>query len=138
MEIYQLFRALGDETRLKILDLLLERSYCGRALARKLAISEAAVSQHLKVLREAGLLDGQKCGYYRHYTVNQLALAELAQELNERAQLECRPCSPEAGGCAGEDLQKCRSKRPGCASGQRKACCRHNCGSSQQAAESGE
>ena len=127
MKIYQLFRALGDETRLRILDLLLERSYCGRALARKLNISEAAVSQHLKVLREAGLLEGRKCGYYRHYSVNQLALAELAQELTERAGRECKPCSPEAGGCGGEEQHKCCSARPKCAGVQRKSCCRHNC-----------
>ena len=49
------FKALADENRMLILRLLLRRNCCARALARQLDISEAAVSQHLKVLREAGL-----------------------------------------------------------------------------------
>ena len=39
MELYQLFRALGDQTRLEIVQLLLQHSYCGRALARKLGMA---------------------------------------------------------------------------------------------------
>lgn len=52
-------KAIADETRMKILTLLLEHNYCVRALARSLELSEAAISQHLKVLREAGLLIGE-------------------------------------------------------------------------------
>ena len=124
MEIYQLFRALGDDTRLKIVDLLLQHNYCGRALARKLGVSEAAVSQHLKVLRQAGLLVGEKCGYFRHYSINQVALLELAQELERMARVECQPCSPETGGCEREDFERCRAKRPGCNNHKHKSCCR--------------
>ena len=63
-----MFKALADENRLLLLHLLLRRNCCVRALARQLDISEAAVSQHLKVLREAGLIFGEKCGYFMHYT----------------------------------------------------------------------
>ena len=62
--------------------LLLRRNCCVRALARQLDISEAAVSQHLKVLREAGLIFGEKCGYFMHYTVNRAALKELSSQLS--------------------------------------------------------
>ena len=65
-----MFKALADENRLLLLRLLLRRNCCVRALARQLDISEAAVSQHLKVLREAGLIFGEKCGYFMHYTVH--------------------------------------------------------------------
>ena len=61
-----MFKALADENRLLLLRLLLRRNCCVRALARQLDISEAAVSQHLKVLREAGLIFGEKCGYFMH------------------------------------------------------------------------
>ena len=54
------FKALADENRMLILRLLLRRNCCVRALSRQLDISEAAVSQHLKVLREAGLILGEK------------------------------------------------------------------------------
>ena len=53
MEYISILKVLADETRLKLGRLLLTHNFCVRALARKLKISEAAVSQHLRVLREA-------------------------------------------------------------------------------------
>ena len=50
------FKALADENRMLLLRLLLLRSCCVRGLARQLGISPAGGSQHLKVLREAGLV----------------------------------------------------------------------------------
>ena len=52
MELTKLLKAMSDETRFKILTLLLEHNYCVRGLAKKLDLSEAAVSQHLKILRK--------------------------------------------------------------------------------------
>ena len=53
MELTTALKALADDNRLLILRLLGRRDYCVRALARQLGISQAAVSQHLKVLRQA-------------------------------------------------------------------------------------
>ena len=53
-------KVLADEKRFKIITLLLKESYCVGALAKNLKISEAAVSQHLKILREAGFVKGEK------------------------------------------------------------------------------
>ena len=84
------FKALADENRMLILRLLLRRNCCVRALSRQLDISEAAVSQHLKVLREAGLILGEKSGYFTHYTVNRPALHALSDMLSEMARAaEC-------------------------------------------------
>ena len=60
METTKILKAIADGTRFKILTLLLQQNYCVRALSRKLGLSESAISQHLKVLREAGLLVGVK------------------------------------------------------------------------------
>ena len=79
------FKALADENRMLILRLLLRRNCCVRALARQLDISEAAVSQHLKVLREAGLIVGEKFGYFTHYAVNRSQLRTLSEELSAMA-----------------------------------------------------
>lgn len=95
-------KAIADETRMKILTLLLEHNYCVRALARSLEITEAAVSQHLKVLREAGLLIGEKRGYYMHYDVKRSLLNELARELETLAAIQRQTCTPEKGGCKTE------------------------------------
>ena len=66
MDRMLVLKAIADETRMKILLLLLRHNYCVRALARKLELSEGAVSQHLKILRDAGLLIGEKKGYFMH------------------------------------------------------------------------
>lgn len=104
------FKALADENRMLILRLLLRRNCCVRALSRQLDISEAAVSQHLKVLREAGLILGEKCGYFTHYTVNRSALTELADSLYAMASsVERMLCTPQHGGCSRAEYEKCRN-----------------------------
>jgi ArsR family transcriptional regulator len=62
-------KAIADDTRLKTVKLLLRHNYCVGALARRLDLTEAVISQRLKVLREAGLLIGEKRGYFMHYAV---------------------------------------------------------------------
>ena len=81
-------KALADETRIKILTLLLKNTLCVRALAEKLALAEATVSQHLKVLREAGLLTGEKHGYFMHYAVDRAVLHKLAKDMEALALTE--------------------------------------------------
>ncbi len=74
-------KALSDETRLKLIHLLLDQNLCGRALAYHLGISEAAVSQHLKVLKEAGVVAGEKRGYWTHYSIKKHSLEMMIGEL---------------------------------------------------------
>jgi len=88
-------KALSDETRFRLLDLLLAKNLCGRALARQLGISEAAVSQHLKILKRAGLVEGDKRGYWMHYSVRKGALEEVIKELGRlalRSTVSDEPC----------------------------------------------
>ena len=104
-----ILKALSDETRMKIVVLLLKNNCCVRALAGKLQISEAAVSQHLKVLREAGLLTGEKKGYFMHYKVNQNALHQLAAEIDALANMRREEthkkefCWKKTKNCRGHD-----------------------------------
>ncbi len=88
MRATKILKALGHETRYKMLQLLLQHNYCVRALSKKLGLTESAVSQHLKVLREAGLLVGVKRGYYMHYDVNRSALRELSSKIEELAAMK--------------------------------------------------
>lgn len=83
--IIQSLRALADGTRFRIIDLLLTHDLCVGALATRLNISEAAVSQHLQILRKAGLVRGEKRGYWTHYSVDKIAFHQLAEALTERA-----------------------------------------------------
>lgn len=88
MDLLVILKALADKTRLKIIELLLKHDYCVRALSRKLGLSEAAISQHLKILREAGLLVGEKKGYYMHYKVDRDVLHRFASKIDELAKIE--------------------------------------------------
>ena len=81
-------RALGDANRLKIVMLLLEKDYCVGALANKLEISKAAVSQHMKVLRKNGMVKGEKRGYFTHYIVQQHHIRDISKQLGQIADKE--------------------------------------------------
>lgn len=66
-EIVQLFKALGDKNRLRIIKLLMKDVATTQELASRLQISEAAVSKHLKILNEANLVRKTKNGFYMEY-----------------------------------------------------------------------
>jgi DNA-binding transcriptional ArsR family regulator len=73
--------ALGDPTRQAILDLLLERPQPVGELAALLPVSRSAVSQHLKVLKEVGLVVDRQEGTRRVYRENPAGLVPLQQYL---------------------------------------------------------
>ncbi len=80
-----LLKALADDTRLKIMHLLSAHDLCVGALARRLGISSAAVSQHLKIMRKAGIVKGEKRGYWTHYAVEKSTLELIAERFSEAA-----------------------------------------------------
>ena len=85
-----ILKALADETRFKIINMLLTHNYCVGALAYNLGVSKAAVSQHLQILRKAGLVKGEKRGYWTHYAVEKDLLILVAEELKKiTAQQAC-------------------------------------------------
>ena len=88
MSLIKSLKALADEKRLKILHMLITDDLCVGALAKHLGISKPAVSQHLQILRKAGLVKGEKRGYWTHYGVDHSALARIASELNALAVAE--------------------------------------------------
>ena len=73
-----LFSVLADPTRLKLLRLLSQQqepnALCVNALAYHLGVTQSAVSQHLKVLKSAGMVKGEKRGYRVHYFVSKEGL----------------------------------------------------------------
>ncbi len=80
-QLLKVLKALADETRMKILTLLLTNDFCVGALARNIGISEAAVSQHLQVLRKAGVIKGEKRGYFTHYYADKEMLKDTANKI---------------------------------------------------------
>ena len=86
MELELMVKALGEPTRFRIFNCLLERKHCVRSLARKLGVTESAISQHMKVLKEAELVYGERCGYHVHYLPAQEAVDALAAAFGAMAE----------------------------------------------------
>jgi len=78
-------RALGEETRLRILRLLLKEQLSVNEIAERLQVSEYNVSKHLRIMREAGLLEIEKHGQQRLYRV--------IEDLKSRAVLDLGCCT---------------------------------------------
>ena len=74
--------ALGDPTRRSIFEHLVERPRAVTELASELPVSRPAVSQHLKVLKDAGLVVDRQAGKHRIYQVNPDGLGGLRAELD--------------------------------------------------------
>jgi DNA-binding transcriptional ArsR family regulator len=74
--------ALGDRTRRAIVLLLAERPQAVGELAAGLPVSRPAVSQHLKVLKDAGLVDEEPIGTRRVYRLNAAGLLALRDQLD--------------------------------------------------------
>lgn len=74
-ELVKLFKALSDETRINILILVSKKNICQKGISRHLNISDSAVSQHIKILKDANIIKGYKEGYYVIYHINKEVLA---------------------------------------------------------------
>jgi ArsR family transcriptional regulator, arsenate/arsenite/antimonite-responsive transcriptional repressor len=93
----ELFRALGVESRLRIIDLLREKGPLGvNELAETLGITSSAVSQHLKVLRYAGLVRSERKGYWLPYEIDHTAMAQCKDLITQVCNCGCK------GTCRGQ------------------------------------
>ena len=83
MELDRMLKALGEPMRLKIYQSLLERKNCVSSLSKKFSISESAISKHMKVMKDAGLVYGEKYGYHTHYLPRQDAVDFLTEQFEK-------------------------------------------------------
>ena len=87
----EMFKVLGVTSRIKIIELLKQRGAMGaNELADAIGITPSAVSQHLKVLRYAGLVHNERKGYWLPYKVDPEALAQCHDLLSEVCTCGCQ------------------------------------------------
>jgi ArsR family transcriptional regulator len=100
-QLAETLKALADPTRLKLVQLLSQNSQgagkrgteccngrdflCVNALAHRLGVTQSAVSQHLRVLRQAGLVTSERRGSFVHYMLASEALTAVQTALQEIA-----------------------------------------------------
>jgi ArsR family transcriptional regulator len=66
----KVFKALCDENRLRILELLKEGERCACVILEKMEISQSTLSHHLKILCESGIVAGREDGKWTHYSLS--------------------------------------------------------------------
>jgi len=79
----ELFGALASDTRIRILQELGEQALCVGMLALRLELTQSAISQHLQVLRNAGLVESDKRGSYVHYSLTEDAAQRCQAALGD-------------------------------------------------------
>ena len=78
-----IFKALGEPTRLKIIKLLADRELCVCDLEEVMQISQPRISQHLKVLKHAGLINERKEGQRSICSLNRNLLSQTITEFEQ-------------------------------------------------------
>jgi DNA-binding transcriptional ArsR family regulator len=114
-----LFRVLGVASRIRIIELLKLNGPMGvNQLSDELGISPSAVSQHLKILRYAGLVQSERKGYWLPYEVNADNLEQCKELLSKLCSCKCTAAlhSPEVETeCAADRLALLREYEQGLA-----------------------
>jgi ArsR family transcriptional regulator len=111
-ELVKAFKALSDETRLRILNLLLERECCVCEVMQALNISQPRASRNLSALYDAGLLKLRREGLWALYSIDREGLKEHYTDLVEAVRKAL-----EGNETALQDRQRLRSAKrigPGC------------------------
>lgn len=88
-ETAELFKILSVDKRIEIIELLKKNTMNVNALARRIGVTQSAVSQHLRVLKAAGLVSDERKGYWINYSLNRQTLEKCRQRLNKICTCGC-------------------------------------------------
>lgn len=108
MDTVKTLKALANATRLEIVRMLLQKDMCIHALARHFQVSEATICVHIRLLREAGLVSGERKGYFVHYKTDREAIRNMVLYFDDLCKLQrttCRKCN-----CHGTGNCQCKAK----------------------------
>ena len=91
LEPSEMFKALAVETRVKIIELLKSEGPLGaKKISELMGVTPAAVSQHLKILRQAGFVRSERNGYWIPYSIDEEALENCGEVLTEICTCGCQ------------------------------------------------
>ena len=82
-----LIRVLADPLRMQIVSLLARETLCTTHLVEETGAKQTNLSNHLKVLRDAGVVDTEPCGRFTYYRLRPEVLDRLAEQLTRLASL---------------------------------------------------
>jgi DNA-binding transcriptional ArsR family regulator len=100
----ELFKVLSVESRIRIIDLLKQKGPLGvNELSEELGITPSAVSQHLKILRFAGLVRSERKGYWLPYEIDPAALEKCGELISDVCTCGCQVSCREHGAAKAKD-----------------------------------
>jgi DNA-binding transcriptional ArsR family regulator len=82
-EIVKIYKALSVKSRLRILKLIKDKELCVNAITARLEISQPAVSQHLSILKKAGLVKSSRYGSIIHYKMDEKRLDNFKKSVKK-------------------------------------------------------
>jgi len=91
LEPTEMFKALAVETRVKIIDLLKSEGPLGaKKISELIGVTPAAVSQHLKILKQAGFVRSERNGYWIPYSIDEGTMNDCREVLTEICTCGCQ------------------------------------------------
>lgn len=89
------FKALGDDNRLEIIKMLLEKEHCICELIEKLDLSQSTVSYHTKILNKVGLIKLRQVGQSTYCSLDKEGFAQYASYINEKLFIPVAKSNPK-------------------------------------------
>ena len=86
-ETAQVFKALSDENRIHILEILQGGEKCACNLLEELNVSQPTLSHHMKILCDSGIVESRKEGKWMHYKISETGIDNAVQLLKEVAKV---------------------------------------------------
>jgi ArsR family transcriptional regulator, arsenate/arsenite/antimonite-responsive transcriptional repressor len=85
-------KALSDETRVKIYDMLVNGELCACKILKEFSITQPTLSYHMKILCESGLVDSRRDGIWMRYCINKNSLVALTRFFDKISQIQNYNC----------------------------------------------
>lgn len=82
-EYVPILKALADETRLKIVDMLSKGELCACKILESFNITQPTLSYHMKILTECGLVEGKRNGAWIYYSLNKESIGAVKNLLDD-------------------------------------------------------
>ena len=79
----EIFKALADETRLEIVEMISGGELCACKILENFNITQPTLSYHMKILTDCGLVDGRRDGSWMKYTINEECLLNIRNLLDQ-------------------------------------------------------
>ena len=106
MKKHEIFKVFSNEVRLKVFEYLLEGKMCVSGIVNKMNVTQPTVTQHLRILKEIGVVKSEKIGHWMHYSIDKKGINRVKQEMEKFV----KNLKVQDGKCKISDL-KCPAKK---------------------------